>query len=80
MGRWRVGTRSNDMTLVREYAAHQSEQAFETLVTRYANIVNSAALRHMRDPGFAKEIAQAVFILLARKAESLDGGTPSAAM
>ncbi len=62
---------SEDKALVREYAATQSEQAFETLVSRYLNLVYSAALRQVHDPQMAQEVTQAVFIILARKAKSL---------
>src|SRR5215471_12898102 len=64
-----------DMDLVREYVANRSEQAFETLVSRYVNLVYSAALRKVRDPGLAEEVVQAVFIVLARKAHSLGANT-----
>ncbi len=66
---------SDDMELVREYAASQSETAFETLVSRHINLVYSAALRQVRDPHLAEEIAQAVFVILARKADSLGSKT-----
>jgi len=66
---------SDDMALVREYAASQSEDAFETLVSRHINLVYSAALRQMRDPHLAEEISQAVFVILARKAGSLGSKT-----
>src|ERR1022692_942990 len=62
---------SHDMELVREYAARHSEQAFETLVSRHLSLVYSSALRQTRNPHLAQEIAQAVFIILARKAASL---------
>ena len=63
------------MALVREYAASQSETAFETLVSRHINLVYSAALRQVRDPHLAEEISQAVFVILARKAGSLGSKT-----
>ena len=66
---------NDDMALVREYAASQSEQAFSTLVSRHVHLVHAAALRQMRDPRRAEEITQAVFIILARKAGSLSPQT-----
>jgi len=62
---------SDDMALVREFAASQSEPAFAALVQRHLGLVHSAALRQVGDADLAKEIAQAVFIILARKAPAL---------
>src|ERR1039457_6179210 len=66
---------NDDMALVREFAASQSEQAFETLVSRRVNRVYAAALRQAHDADLAQEITQAVFIILARKAGSLSPKT-----
>ncbi len=68
-------TAAGDMALVRAYAVRQSEQAFETLVSRHVNLVYSAAVRQARDPHLAGEITQAVFIILARKAGALGADT-----
>ena len=65
----------DDMALLREYTARQSETAFATLVERHIGLVYCAALRQARDPVQAQEISQVVFILLARKAHSLREGT-----
>ena len=65
----------DDMALLREYAARNSETAFETLVARRVNFVYSAALRQVRDPRMAEEITQAVFIILAQKAGRITSQT-----
>ncbi|MEO7300312.1 MAG: sigma-70 family RNA polymerase sigma factor [Verrucomicrobiota bacterium] len=65
--------------LVREFAASQSEPAFAALVQRHIGLVHSAAMRQVGDAHLAEEIAQAVFIILARKATSLGPETILAA-
>ena len=66
---------TDDMDLVQEYARSGSEQAFATLVSRHVNLVNSVAVRQVHDIHLAEEITQAVFIILARKAGSLNSKT-----
>ena len=66
---------SDDMTLVREFAASRSDPAFAALVERHLGLVHSSALRQVGDAQLAEEITQAVFIILARKAGSLGAKT-----
>jgi len=70
-----VKVTTDDMTLLREYARRNSEEAFAALVSRHVNLVYSVALRDVHDPHLAEEITQVVFIILARKAESLGSKT-----
>ena len=65
----------DDMTLLREYAASNSEAAFAELVSRRIGFVYSAALRQVRDPHLAGEITQTVFIILAQKAGRISDKT-----
>jgi RNA polymerase sigma factor (sigma-70 family) len=59
-----------EITLLKQYAGGD-ESAFTALFERHVHLVYSAALRQTRNPSHAEEVAQVVFILLARKAKSL---------
>jgi RNA polymerase sigma factor (sigma-70 family) len=58
----------SDAQLLREYAEHGVEAAFTEIVIRHTDLVYSAALRHVASPDIAREIAQSVFMSLARTA------------
>lgn len=66
---------NDDLALLREYARNSSEAAFTEVVSRHVNLVYSVALRYVREPHAAEEITQAVFIILARKANTLNEKT-----
>ena len=61
----------DDFALLRAYVERGSEEAFAELVQRHLNKVYSVALRQTRDPSSAEEIAQVVFVILARRASHL---------
>lgn len=65
----------DDLALLREYAANNSETAFAELVERRVGFVYAAALRQVCDPHLAEEVTQAVFIILAQKAGKISDKT-----
>ncbi|MEO5958775.1 MAG: RNA polymerase sigma factor, partial [Opitutaceae bacterium] len=62
----------DDTDSLRRYAAHGSEDAFAALVQRYLPVVYASALRRMGgDIHGAQDVAQSVFVALARNARAL---------
>ena len=60
--------------MLREHLSGRDD-AFAELVCRHADMVYASASRQVRDPHLADDVAQAVFLLLWRKAGALGGGT-----
>jgi RNA polymerase sigma factor (sigma-70 family) len=68
---------TSDLDLLGQFVREKSQDAFTELVNRHVNLVYSAALRQVRSPQLAEEIAQSVFADLARNADKLSGtGVP----
>lgn len=61
----------NDQELIQAFVDHHSEAAFAELVQRHLGFVYASALRQVQKPDLAADVAQAVFLLLARKAPGL---------
>jgi len=64
-----------DLDLLNRYTRQHAEDAFAELVRRHLNLVYSAALRQVRSPQLAEEVAQSAFTDLARNAPRLTQGT-----
>jgi RNA polymerase sigma factor (sigma-70 family) len=60
-----------DSELLKEFARDRSEKVFATLVSRHVDLVYSAALRQVRSPQLAEDVAQTVFIDLSHNADKL---------
>ena len=68
---------TEDSELLRRYSEEKSEEAFTELVQRHLPLVYGAALRRMGgDPHLAMDVAQTVFIALARRADAFSARTP----
>src|ERR1044072_1493082 len=66
---------ANDLDLLGEFTRKESQDAFTALVQRHLDLVYCAALRQVRSPQLAEEVAQSVFTDLARNAARLKSDT-----
>ena len=64
-----------DLELLRRFTRDHAQAAFTELVRRQVNLVFTAALRQVRSPQLAEEVAQSVFTDLARDAGKLTQAT-----
>jgi RNA polymerase sigma factor (sigma-70 family) len=60
-----------DLELLSRYIQHGAEDAFAEIVRRHLDVVHSAALRQVRSPQLAEEVAQSAFMKLACEARKL---------
>ncbi len=60
-----------DLQLLHRYTQNNSQDSFAALVNRHLNLVFSAAMRQVRSPQLAEEVAQSVFADLAQSATKL---------
>jgi RNA polymerase sigma factor (sigma-70 family) len=60
-----------DLQLLARYTQNRAEDAFAELVRRHLDLVFSAALRQVRSPQLAEEVAQSAFTDLVRQAHHL---------
>src|SRR4051794_12500501 len=65
----------DDWELLQAYARNRSESAFAKLISRHLDWVYSVAVRQGGGAHLAEDVAQSVFVLLARKAPELRPGT-----
>src|SRR5258708_50716 len=68
-------TSTNDLDLLRKFTCDNSQDAFTALVQQHLNLVYCAALRQVRSPQLAEEVAKSVFTDLARNAARLKPDT-----
>jgi RNA polymerase sigma factor (sigma-70 family) len=61
----------SDLELLARYTRQHAEDAFAEIVRRHLDLVFSAALRQLRSPQLAEEVAQSTFADLARQAHRL---------
>ncbi len=66
---------TDDLSLLRQYVRNRAQDAFTEIVRRHVDLVYSAALRQVRSPQLAEEVAQSVFTDLAQNSGKLKPDT-----
>ena len=67
-----MNSNATDWELLQAWVSRHDESAFAELVHRYLGMVYAAARRQVGRDSLAEDVTQAVFLLLARKAHSLN--------
>ena len=65
---------TSDEELLRAFVDRGDQAAFRAIVDRHIQAVHAAARRQIRDTQLAEDVAQATFVMLARKAASIRDG------
>lgn len=73
-----MSSAASDHELLASFAKHRSDDAFAEVVRRYVDLVYSAARRQMGSAHDAQEVAQSVFVDLARHAAAIPRHQPLA--
>ena len=63
----------SDAELISHYASTRSAECFAELVSRYRDMVYSAAVRVVGEPATAEDVTQECFVRLAQTAASIRG-------
>src|SRR5260370_31097251 len=66
-----VGDDQTDEELLKRFATHRDDRAFEALIRRYGPMVLGVCRRVLHDGHAAEDAFQATFMVLVRKAGSL---------
>src|SRR6267142_532981 len=65
----------DDQQLLEEFATSGSQSSFGEIVRRHIDLVYAACKRRVKDAHLAEDATQAVFVFLARRAQSIVGRT-----
>jgi len=60
-----------DQQLLRQFVQTRDQKAFAQIASRHLQAVFASARRQVRDPALAEDVAQTVFLVLARNAAKL---------